>query len=708
MKKIITSLFVSTFVQFADVAAAGQMLESVLQSDPDNLKYLFYLAQKYQDEGEFEKALTLYEKCITKHTKSNEARLALLQIAIMKEDIGANSKEVIDSYKQASAFLEYPIESLYYLSLYARKIHQHETSYDAASQGLVLEPPKDVLFFKDWIYDYGMLFEYTLSAYWTGRFLEAELASQLALLNSNLPSNVKSNLEKVQTAAQKKMAASLSQSRQNESALSEIKALYLSAQNEMKSNHFQKAYELSRKGLILVKSLPNENKSDYEDLLAIYWLTANQTQHFAEAFIASKLLFANSSISPQILGFIKRQLEKSIGKSDFEAVTESSDASNDEEEIATLDFPSYTAILEDPISLPTETFIDEREPAPRVLNVKNTVKEISPNQDVSSYFIKTVPFDDSPVHVEPITTEVNKTEFFDNSPVNLPEFVIENDYPAQQAEYPVQIRRYSPKLAGQVYSSIHYGKGLANTDPYGTVGGYADWQSGCLQPFVDLRGHYFKGEQWATNAGMGLRFVDQRSKLLCGINAFYDYRHKHHDFQQLGLGLELSFGCFDMFANYYIPLGKKYFYNDVVTFDYPGGYYAIRKERVDLFCGQDIEIGTSLNRWCRQSCVDVYLGLGAYHYNNRNGSRESFTGGKYTLEVSFLDYLIVGLNGTYDDMYKNTLQGYVTVSIPFDGCGGSRPFVRQRCFLNRFSGRPVQRNPIILESRPTCHWETNF
>src|SRR4051812_48241979 len=41
-------------------------------------------------------------------------------------------------------------------------------------------------------------------------------------------------------------------------------------------------------------------------------------------------------------------------------------------------------------------------------------------------------------------------------------------------------------------------------------------------PFIDLRGHLFNNRTFAANAGLGLRYINQ--KVAWGINSYYDYR----------------------------------------------------------------------------------------------------------------------------------------------------------------------------------------
>ena len=169
----------------------AQVLEKALETDPHHTRYRFYLAQSYKDGGEYEKAIENYQKRVAMQGFDQEVFWSLLQIGLMQEALKKPPAEVIESYKKAYAYRPSRAEPLYRLALYQRLQGNFEAAFEAASQGLSLKIPQDLLFVENWIYEHGLLLEYSVAAYWTNRPLEALIASNLLLSKPSLPENFK-------------------------------------------------------------------------------------------------------------------------------------------------------------------------------------------------------------------------------------------------------------------------------------------------------------------------------------------------------------------------------------------------------------------------------------------------------------------------------------------------------------------------------------
>jgi glycosyltransferase involved in cell wall biosynthesis len=169
----------------------AKVLEAALQENPNSTRYVFYLAQSYKDAGESQKSLEAYQRRIAMKGWDQEVFWSMLQVALLKEKLGKDSADIIESYKQAYTYRPTRAEPLYYLARYLRGLNDHAGSWNAASRGLILKESNDILFVENWVYDYGLLLEYSIAAYWTERYTEALLASNIMLSKASLPPNVR-------------------------------------------------------------------------------------------------------------------------------------------------------------------------------------------------------------------------------------------------------------------------------------------------------------------------------------------------------------------------------------------------------------------------------------------------------------------------------------------------------------------------------------
>lgn len=167
------------------------LLEQALLKEPKNSRYRFYLAQSYLDGGEYEKAIENYEKRIAMGGWSEEVFWSMYRIALAQELLDAPASIVTASYLRAHDFRPSRVEPLCRLAKYLRFAENYPAAYAIARQGLNIPVSNDILFVEHWMYDYDILLEFSIAAYWTERYTDALLASRLLLADSTLPANVR-------------------------------------------------------------------------------------------------------------------------------------------------------------------------------------------------------------------------------------------------------------------------------------------------------------------------------------------------------------------------------------------------------------------------------------------------------------------------------------------------------------------------------------
>jgi len=173
----------------------AQILENALKEDPDNTRYVFYLAQSYRDSGNLKEALKNYKKRVQMGGWKEEVFISLLEIGILQDALEMPSGVVVKSLTRAFDCCPSRIEPLYYLTRHFLKNEEFESSYHTAKLGLSLAPQSHVLFFQQWMHDYGLLLEFSLCTYWMGKYEESKAACE-DLLKKDLPRNIRECAER--------------------------------------------------------------------------------------------------------------------------------------------------------------------------------------------------------------------------------------------------------------------------------------------------------------------------------------------------------------------------------------------------------------------------------------------------------------------------------------------------------------------------------
>jgi len=166
-----------------------KLLEDGLKKEPNNERYAFYLAESYRDAGEPGKALEWFQKRIKMGGWQEEVFWSRLQAALLLDKLEFPHTVVAESFKQAHYFRPQRIEPIYYLA----ELYNRQEKYQEAYEWIKIRDlipknfPKDVLFNMDWIAEYGLLFQLSICAYYTGHHQEALDTCAKLLECKNLP-----------------------------------------------------------------------------------------------------------------------------------------------------------------------------------------------------------------------------------------------------------------------------------------------------------------------------------------------------------------------------------------------------------------------------------------------------------------------------------------------------------------------------------------
>ncbi|NGX37566.1 MAG: hypothetical protein K1000chlam2_00722 [Chlamydiae bacterium] len=215
-------------------------------------------------------------------------------------------------------------------------------------------------------------------------------------------------------------------------------------------------------------------------------------------------------------------------------------------------------------------------------------------------------------------------------------------------------------------------------------------------PFIDLRVHGFNDNEWAANAGVGMRLNMEDSLKVYGVNGYIDYRSDHNrdfHFFQGGFGVERLGEHWEIRINGYLPITKK---KSILNcdFDFPGDFFVGRNKYRGPFAGVNGELGY-IARFRR---FEFYGGIGPYYYAGSTCTQPM--GGKLRVNMKWRRYITLEGILTHDNVFKTRAQGQIALHLPF-GCDPRRGLKQS------ILSRPVYRNEIIVLDT-FCKWETNF
>ena len=159
----------------------AKLLEDDLAEHPENARSQFYLAQSYRDAGQEERAYLEYKKRVPMQGWDEEAFLAQLEAARLAVELDKPEEVVLRDYLDAFNLRPTRVEPLHDLARYFRGKGQYGKAYVFARTGVERERPDDLLFVLQDIYDWQMLDELGVAAYWVGDYVAAKEACETVL-----------------------------------------------------------------------------------------------------------------------------------------------------------------------------------------------------------------------------------------------------------------------------------------------------------------------------------------------------------------------------------------------------------------------------------------------------------------------------------------------------------------------------------------------
>ena len=165
----------------------AETLENALLTEPENTRYVFYLAQSYRDAGELNKSLRTYQRRAEMGGWDEEVWYSHYEVAKLSERLKLAPEIVTQCYLDAYQVRPQRVEPLVQLARIFRERKQFALALLFARKAKDLPRPADILFLESNAYDWQALDEFAVASYWTGNYKDCAAACESLLKGNTLP-----------------------------------------------------------------------------------------------------------------------------------------------------------------------------------------------------------------------------------------------------------------------------------------------------------------------------------------------------------------------------------------------------------------------------------------------------------------------------------------------------------------------------------------
>ena len=139
--------------------------------DPDNSRYVFYLAQSYFDSQQYEKSIEQYQRRAEMGGWEEEVYYSLYRVALITAILNKPWEEIQQKFLDCYDSRPTRAEPLYQLARIYRQMHDKpRLAYMFAKMAMEIPYPKDdILFISDEVYKYQILDELAATAWAAGK-----------------------------------------------------------------------------------------------------------------------------------------------------------------------------------------------------------------------------------------------------------------------------------------------------------------------------------------------------------------------------------------------------------------------------------------------------------------------------------------------------------------------------------------------------------
>ena len=177
----------------------AKLLEEELKKNPDDRRSQFYLGQSYRDAGFVDKAIENYQKRADMGGWIEEVYYSKLRIGRLMLQKGKSFNKFCPILLEAYQLIPTRVEAIHTLVNYCRIQKWYHLGYLFGRIPVNIRNTNCKLFIEKYSYDYGLLDDYSICAYWAGDYEEANKCCNIILKEGKIPESqierIKKNLE---------------------------------------------------------------------------------------------------------------------------------------------------------------------------------------------------------------------------------------------------------------------------------------------------------------------------------------------------------------------------------------------------------------------------------------------------------------------------------------------------------------------------------
>jgi glycosyltransferase involved in cell wall biosynthesis len=168
----------------------AKLLEKAIEETDDawfKSRYNFYLAQTFRDLQRREESLKKYLERSQMGFWNEEVFVSYYNAATLMRELNYPEKDIIHTYFKGHESCPSRVECLHGLINYCRLNGLNQIGYIFGKQAILINKPRTALFSEEWMYDYGVLDEFSILAYYSANYKESEDTCQKLLDGNKFP-----------------------------------------------------------------------------------------------------------------------------------------------------------------------------------------------------------------------------------------------------------------------------------------------------------------------------------------------------------------------------------------------------------------------------------------------------------------------------------------------------------------------------------------